>query len=146
MANRFYLLKFRSMIVDAEADGKAVWADENDDRITRVGRLIRKYRFDEIPQILNVLRGQMSIVGPRPERSEFLQELSDAIPYYPERHTVKPGITGWAQLRYVYGASQDDTAEKLKYDLYYVKNHSLFLDLVIILQTAEVMLWGKGAR
>lgn len=142
----FDLLKFRSMIVDAEADGKAVWASENDDRITRVGRLIRKFRLDELPQILNVLSGHMSIVGPRPERPEFVEELSSVIPYYVERHTVKPGITGWAQLRYVYGASEEAAREKLKYDLYYVKNHSLFLDLVIILQTAEVILWNKGAR
>ena len=142
----FSLLKFRSMIVDAEPGGHAVWASENDDRITRVGRLIRKFRLDELPQVLNVLAGQMSIVGPRPERPEFVDELSEAIPFYVERHTVKPGITGWAQLRYVYGASEEAALEKLKYDLYYVKNHSLFLDLVIILQTAEVILWGKGAR
>ena len=142
----FDLLKFRSMIVDAEADGQAVWASENDARITRVGRLIRKFRFDEVPQIFNVFRGHMSIVGPRPERPEFVEALSETIPYYFERHTVKPGITGWAQLRYVYGASEEAATEKLKYDLYYVKNHSLFLDLVIILQTAEVILWGKGAR
>ena len=142
----FDVLKFRSMIVNAEADGQAVWARENDDRITRVGGLIRKVRLDELPQIFNVLRGQMSIVGPRPERPEFVEELSESIPYYVERHTVKPGITGWAQLRYVYGASEEAALEKLKYDLYYVKNHSMFLDLVIILQTVEVILWGKGAR
>lgn len=142
----FDLLKFRSMVVDAEADGRAVWASENDARITCVGRFIRKFRLDELPQILNVLRGHMSIVGPRPERPEFVEELSESIPYYVERHTVKPGITGWAQLRYVYGASEEAAAEKLKYDLYYVKNHSLFLDLVIILQTAEIILWSKGAR
>ncbi len=142
----FRVLKFRSMVVDAEADGKAVWATENDERITRVGRLIRTLRFDELPQIFNVLRGQMSIVGPRPERPEFVDKLSESIPYYAERHTVKPGVTGWAQLRYSYGASEEDAAEKLQYDLYYVKNHTLLRDLVIILQTAEVVLWGKGAR
>jgi sugar transferase (PEP-CTERM system associated) len=144
--NPFNVLKFRSMVVNAEADGKAVWASENDTRVTRVGRLIRTLRFDELPQILNVLRGQMSIVGPRPERPQFVEQLSESIPYYAERHTVKPGVTGWAQLRYSYGASEEDAAEKLQYDLYYVKNHSLLLDLVIILQTLEVILWGKGAR
>lgn len=142
----FDVLKFRSMIVDAEADGQAVWACENDSRITRVGALIRKLRFDELPQIFNILRGQMSFVGPRPERPEFVEHLSESIPYYSERHTVQPGLTGWAQLRYSYGASEEDAAEKLQYDLYYVKNHTLLLDLMIILQTAEVILWGKGAR
>ena len=142
----FAVLKFRSMVVDAEADGKAVWATKNDDRVTKVGRIIRTLRLDELPQIFNVLRGQMSIVGPRPERPEFVDRLSETIPYYAERHTVKPGVTGWAQLRYSYGASEEDAAEKLQYDLYYVKNHTLLLDLVIILQTAEVVLWGKGAR
>ena len=142
----FAVLKFRSMVVDAEADGKAVWATKNDNRVTKVGRIIRTLRLDELPQIFNVLRGQMSIVGPRPERPEFVDRLSETIPYYAERHTVKPGVTGWAQLRYSYGASEEDAAEKLQYDLYYVKNHTLLLDLVIILQTAEVVLWGKGAR
>ncbi len=146
LGSRFDLLKFRSMTVDAEADGRAVWASENDQRITRVGSLIRKLRFDELPQIINVLKGEMSIVGPRPERPEFVRALSASIPFYAERHTVKPGLTGWAQLRYAYGASEEEAAEKLKYDLYYVKNHSLFLDLVIILQTAEIILWAKGAR
>lgn len=142
----FNVLKFRSMVVNAEADGKAVWATENDNRVTRVGRVIRKLRLDELPQIFNVLPGQMSIVGPRPERPEFVDKLSESIPYYAERHTVKPGVTGWAQLRYSYGASEEDAAEKLKYDLYYVKNHTMLLDLLIILQTVEVMLWSKGAR
>lgn len=142
----FAVLKFRSMVVNAEADGKAVWATENDDRVTRVGKIIRMLRFDELPQVFNVLRGQMSIVGPRPERPEFVERLSETIPYYAERHTVKPGVTGWAQLRYSYGASEEDAAEKLQYDLYYVKNHTLLLDLVIVLQTIEVILWGKGAR
>ena len=111
-----------------------------------MGNVIRKLRLDELPQIFNVLPGQMSIVGPRPERPEFVDQLSESIPYYAERHTVKPGVTGWAQLRYSYGASEEDAAEKLKYDLYYVKNHTMLLDLLIILQTVEVMLWSKGAR
>ncbi len=142
----FQVLKFRSMREDAESDGKAVWAEEEDPRVTRIGRLIRKYRLDELPQAFNVIRGQMSLVGPRPERPEFVDELSESIPYYSERHTVKPGVTGWAQLRYSYGSSEEDTVQKLQYDLYYVKNHNLFLDLTIILQTVEVILWGKGAR
>lgn len=142
----FNVLKFRSMVVDAESDGRAVWAVQNDKRITRVGRFIRKMRIDELPQMFNVLRGQMSIVGPRPERPEFVEQFSKCVSYYSERHTVKPGITGWAQLRYSYGASEHDAVEKLQYDLYYVKNHSLLLDFLIILQTAEVVLWGKGAR
>ncbi|MEX2123373.1 MAG: TIGR03013 family XrtA/PEP-CTERM system glycosyltransferase [Woeseia sp.] len=142
----FNVLKFRSMIEGAEADGEARWAEENDLRITRAGAALRKLRFDELPQIFNVLRGEMSLVGPRPERPEFVSELTRSIPFYNERHTVKPGITGWAQLKYQYGSCQHDAIEKLQYDLYYVKNHSLLLDVVIMLQTAEVILWGKGAR
>ena len=142
----FYVLKFRSMAVDAEAEGKAVWAEENDSRITRVGSILRNYRLDELPQVWNVLRGQMSIVGPRPERPEFVADLQESIPYYSERHIVKPGITGWAQLRYTYGATEEDAMEKLQYELYYIKNHSLMLDIIIILQTVEVILWSKGAR
>lgn len=142
----FQLLKFRSMQVNAEKDGKAVWASQNDSRVTKVGRFIRKYRLDELPQIVNVLVGQMSLVGPRPERPEFVSELSESIPYYDVRHTIKPGITGWAQLRYPYGASAEDAMRKLQYELYYVKNQNLLLDLVIMLQTVEVMIWGKGAR
>jgi sugar transferase (PEP-CTERM system associated) len=142
----FQVLKFRSMTVNAEADGKAVWAEENDTRITRVGNFLRFSRLDELPQVFNVLRGHMSLVGPRPERPEFVQELRECIPYYSERHSVKPGVTGWAQLRYSYGASKEDAIEKLQYDLYYIKNQSLMLDLLIILQTVEVVLWGKGAR
>jgi sugar transferase (PEP-CTERM system associated) len=142
----FNVLKFRSMSVDAEADGKAVWASENDARVTWVGRHLRSSRLDELPQIFNVVAGQMSLVGPRPERPEFVQELEKTIPYYGERHAVKPGVTGWAQLRYCYGASEEDAIEKLQYDLYYIKNQSLMLDIMIILQTAEVVLWGKGAR
>lgn len=140
------VLKFRSMCVDAEADGKAVWAGENDSRVTRVGRFIRKVRIDELPQLINVLCGSMSMVGPRPERPEFVKQLSESVPYYAERHCLKPGLTGWAQLRYNYGSSKEDAIEKLQYDLYYLKNNNLLLDLVIMLQTAEVILWGKGAR
>ena len=142
----FDVLKFRSMREDAEKDGVARWAQTDDDRITRVGRIIRKLRIDELPQAINVLRGEMSFVGPRPERPSFVEQLSEEIPYYALRHSVKPGITGWAQLRYAYGASVKDAEEKLKYDLYYVKNHSLMFDLLVLLQTVEVILFGKGAR
>jgi len=142
----FRVRKFRSMRTDAEKDGKARWASANDDRVTRVGSFIRKVRLDELPQLYNVLRGDMSFVGPRPERPEFVQHLGQSIPYYDERHSVKPGITGWAQLCYPYGASDQDAIEKLQYDLYYVKHHSLAFDLLILVQTAEVILFGKGAR
>ena len=142
----FSVLKFRSMRTDAESDGKARWAATDDKRVTRVGAIIRKYRIDELPQIINVLRGEMSFVGPRPERPEFVGGLLENLPYYGERHQVKPGLTGWAQICYPYGASEKDAFQKLEYDLYYVKNHSLLLDLTILLQTAEVVLWGKGAR
>ena len=142
----FTVLKFRSMRTDAEKDGKAVWAQKDDDRITTVGRVIRKLRIDELPQVFNVLRGDMSFVGPRPERPCFVADLSKQIPYFGLRHCVKPGITGWAQLRYAYGASVEDSAEKLKFDLYYAKNHSLVFDLMILMQTVEVVLFGKGAR
>jgi len=142
----FPVLKFRSMTVNAEADGKAVWATKDDNRVTRVGNSLRKSRLDEFPQLLNVLRGQMSLVGPRPERPEFVEELQKKIPYYSERHSVRPGVTGWAQLKYSYGASEEDALEKLQFDLYYIKNQSLMLDIMIILQTVEVVLWGKGAR
>lgn len=142
----FDVLKIRSMSEDAESDGVAVWATKNDSRITKVGGFLRKLRLDELPQIFNVLRGQMSIVGPRPERPEFVEQLQEKIPYYSERHVVKPGVTGWAQLKYSYGASEEDAAEKLQYDLYYIKNQTFLLDILIILQTVEVVLWGKGAR
>lgn len=142
----FTIYKFRSMTVTAEEDGVARWASKNDARITRVGSIIRKVRLDELPQIFNVLRGDMSFVGPRPERPEFIRQLEETIPYYRERHRVKPGLTGWAQIRYQYGSSERDAFEKLQYDLYYVKNHGIFLDLLILLTTAEVVLWGKGAR
>jgi sugar transferase (PEP-CTERM system associated) len=141
----FDVLKFRSMRLDAEQHG-AVYASRNDPRVTRVGAVMRKARIDELPQLLNVLRGEMSFVGPRPERPEFVSELEQRIPYYRERHAVKPGITGWAQLCYPYGSSEKDTIEKLQYDLYYVKNRSLLFDLAILVQTVEVVLWGKGAR
>jgi sugar transferase (PEP-CTERM system associated) len=141
----FEVLKFRSMKQDAEKNG-AQWAQQNDNRITFVGRAIRKCRIDELPQVFNVLRGDMSFVGPRPERPEFVEGFNERIPYYRERHRVKPGITGWAQLCYPYGADENDTFNKLQYDLYYVKNYSLFLDLSIMFNTVEVILWGKGAR
>jgi sugar transferase (PEP-CTERM system associated) len=142
----FDVLKFRSMRVDAEQPGEARWATANDPRVTRVGDVIRKTRLDELPQLWNVLRGDMSFVGPRPERPEFVEQLEQTIPYYRERHAVKPGITGWAQLCYPYGASEKDAREKLQYDLYYVKHRSLIFDLAILVQTVEVVLWGKGAR
>jgi sugar transferase (PEP-CTERM system associated) len=142
----FDLLKFRSMRADAEREGKAIWAQLNDPRVTRVGALIRKLRIDELPQILNVLAGHMSLVGPRPERPEFVKELSTKIPYYAQRHAVKPGITGWAQICYPYGSSDHDALQKLQYDLYYIKNNSFLFDLAIIVQTAEVVFMGKGAR
>jgi sugar transferase (PEP-CTERM system associated) len=142
----FELLKFRSMRVDAEQDGVPQWARAGDDRVTVVGRIIRTLRIDELPQIFNILRGDMSLVGPRPERPEFVKDLSEKIPFYSERHRVKPGLAGWAQLNYPYGSNERDAIEKLQYDLYYVKNHSLFLDFSILVQTAEVVLWGKGAR
>jgi lipopolysaccharide/colanic/teichoic acid biosynthesis glycosyltransferase len=138
-------LKFRSMRTDAEKDG-AVWARANDERVTRVGRLIRKTRLDELPQIFNVLVGDMSFVGPRPERPEFVEELKRRIPFYGLREAVKPGITGWAQIRYPYGASVEDARNKLEYDLYYLKNGSPFLDLGIIFHTVRHVLLGRGAR
>ena len=144
--HEFDVLKFRSMRVDAESDGKPRWATGSDDRTTRVGRFIRKVRIDELPQIFNVLRGDMSFVGPRPERPLFVAQLAESIPYYDERHCAKPGITGWAQVCYPYGSSEKDAIEKLQYDLYYVKNHSLFFDMMILLQTVEVVLLGKGGR
>lgn len=142
----FNLMKFRSMRTDAEEDGVPRWAAVNDNRVTRVGAFIRHTRIDEIPQIFNVLRGEMSFIGPRPERPYFVEELRQAIPYYFERHRVKPGISGWAQLNYPYGASVDDAKEKFQYDLYYIKNYSLFLDLIVLIQTARVVLWPDGVR
>jgi sugar transferase (PEP-CTERM system associated) len=142
----FTLYKLRSMRKDAERSGTAQWATANDDRTTRVGRFIRRCRIDELPQLLNVFKGEMSFVGPRPERPVFVDQLVRQVPYYSLRHSVKPGITGWAQVRYAYGASVDDAVEKLQHDLYYVKNHSLFMDIMILVATVEVVLWAKGAR
>jgi exopolysaccharide biosynthesis polyprenyl glycosylphosphotransferase len=142
----FFIHKLRSMRTDAERDGKPRWAGANDDRVTRVGRILRKTRIDELPQLWNVLRGDMSFVGPRPERPFFVEQLIEDIPYYDVRHSLKPGITGWSQVRYPYGASVEDALAKLQYDLYYVKNHSLFLDLLILVETVQVVLLGKGAR
>ena len=142
----FTVFKLRSMQQDAERDGKATWATVNDVRVTRVGRLLRRARIDELPQLFNVLRGEMSFVGPRPERPEFVAMLTEQIPFYAVRHSVKPGLTGWAQVRYSYGATVEQSVRKLEYDLYYVKNHTLLLDLVILLETVRVVLLGEGAR
>jgi sugar transferase (PEP-CTERM system associated) len=142
----FKIIKFRSMSVNAESGGRAVWAVKNDPRVTRVGTFIRKVRIDELPQAFNVLVGDMSFVGPRPERPEFVQNLQRTIPFYAERHFAKPGITGWAQVRYPYGASEDDAREKLGYDLFYVSNHSLVFDFMILLQTVEIVLFRIGSR
>lgn len=141
----FELIKLRSMRLDAEAGG-AQWAMQNDPRVTRIGRFIRKVRIDELPQAWSVLKGEMSFVGPRPERPEFVSDLEDKLPFYAERHMVKPGITGWAQINYPYGASIEDSRQKLEYDLYYAKNYTPFLDLLILLQTLRVVLWHEGAR
>lgn len=141
----FRVHKFRSMRIDAEKDG-AVWASQNDTRVTKVGDFIRKVRIDELPQIFNVLNGTMAFVGPRPERPVFVEQLSEKIPFYSERHRVKPGLTGWAQLCFAYADNEEDTREKLRYDLYYIKNQSLLLDLLIIIQTVEVVLFKKGSR
>ncbi len=143
---KFNILKLRSMRADAEAGGEAVWAAKNDPRITRVGNFIRKVRIDELPQAWTVLKGEMSFVGPRPERPQFVEDLQTKMPFYTERHIVKPGITGWAQINYPYGASTEDARHKLEYDLYYAKNYTPFLDLLIILQTIRVVLWPEGAR
>ena len=142
----FQVHKFRSMVADAEKRSGPVWASENDDRITRVGHVIRKLRIDELPQLWNVLRGEMSFVGPRPERAYFIEQLEKEIPYYSERLTVKPGLTGWAQVSYPYGASVEDAIEKLNYDLFYTKNMSFLLDMLIVFRTVKIVLFGKGAR
>jgi sugar transferase (PEP-CTERM system associated) len=141
----FALIKLRSMRTDAEKDG-AKWAQKNDPRVTRIGKLIRKLRIDELPQAWSVLKGEMSFVGPRPEVPTFVDDLEEKLPYYAERHMVKPGITGWAQINYPYGASIEDSRHKLEYDLYYAKNYTPFLDLLILLQTLRVVLWNEGAR
>ncbi len=142
----FRVIKFRSMRRDAEKDGKPKWAQSNDDRVTRFGRFMRKTRIDELPQLINVLKGEMSMVGPRPERPYFVDQLTEEIPFYAVRHCVKPGVTGWAQVRYQYGASVDDALQKLQYDLYYVKNHTLFLDSLVLCETVRVVLTGQGAH
>ena len=142
----FTVFKFRSMARDAEGDGRATWATHNDPRVTRVGKLLRRTRVDELPQLWNVLKGDMSFVGPRPERPEFVAMLTEQIPFYAVRHSVKPGLTGWAQVRYSYGATVEQSIRKLEYDLYYVKNHTLMLDLVVLLETVRVVLLGEGAR
>jgi sugar transferase (PEP-CTERM system associated) len=142
----FLCTKFRSMRVDAEKDGVARWAQAKDPRVTRVGNFIRKMRIDELPQLINVLRGEMSLVGPRPERPSFVAQLKESIRFYDVRHSVKPGLTGWAQVRYSYGASVEDASRKLQFDLYYVKNHSLFLDLLILVETVRVVLFREGAH
>ena len=142
----FQVLKFRSMGLDAEKDGQAVWAQSGDSRVTRIGKVIRNTRLDELPQLFNVLKGDMSFVGPRPERPEFVKDLAQEIPYYDMRHRVKPGLMGWAQLKYPYGASVEDASNKLRYDLYYIKNQHVLLDLMIVLQSVEVILLGKGVR
>lgn len=142
----FRIYKFRSMRTDAEKGGKAIWAKKNDNRVTRVGAIIRNTRLDELPQLYNVIKGEMSFVGPRPERPEFVKDLSEKLDHYEIRHTVKPGLMGWAQLKYPYGASVEDAKNKLEYDLYYTKNHSLLMDLLIMIQTVEVVLLGKGVH
>jgi len=140
----FTLHKFRSMGIDAEADSGAVWSQDGDTRVTRVGRFLRKMRLDELPQLWNVMRGDMSLVGPRPERPEFIQQLTQQIPYYGQRHIVKPGLTGWAQVRYAYGSSVEDAMEKLQYDLFYIKHMSLGMDLLIALSTVKTVLSRRG--
>ncbi len=142
----FKVYKFRSMVAGAEKKGQAIWAQKNDPRVTRIGKFIRKFRVDELPQLFNVLRGEMSIVGPRPERPEFVHRLATSIPFYDNRHLILPGITGWAQVVYPYGASEDDAREKLRYDLYYVKHMSLFFDAMILLTTIRTVLFGRGGR
>jgi lipopolysaccharide/colanic/teichoic acid biosynthesis glycosyltransferase len=142
----FVVLKFRTMHKDAEKDGTPRWATVRDNRTTGIGRFLRQCRLDELPQLLNVLRGEMSFVGPRPERPAFVSMLTEKIPFYAVRHSVKPGITGWAQVRYTYGASVEDAGMKLEYDLYYVKNNTFLLDLQILLETVRVVLLQEGAR
>ncbi len=144
--NTFRVIKFRSMRTDAEGDGVARWAAKNDSRITKVGHFIRQTRIDELPQLFNIIQGHMSFVGPRPERPSFVEQLAKGIPFYSMRHRVNPGLTGWAQICYPYGASDKDAREKLQYDLYYIKNFSLFLDCLVLLQTVHTVIWGRGAR
>jgi sugar transferase (PEP-CTERM system associated) len=146
MGRCFEVLKLRSMNVDAEKANGAQWATENDPRVTRIGGFLRKYRLDELPQFVNVIRGEMSFVGPRPERPYFVEELRKTIPYYDERHSVRPGLTGWAQVQYAYGSSIEDAFNKLEYDLFYLQNMSLTFDLAIIIQTVRIVLGGRGGR
>ena len=141
----FVLTKFRSMRVDAEQDGP-VWAIKGDDRTTRVGRIIRKIRLDEVPQFLNILKGEMNFVGPRPERPHFVAQLAHEVPYYEQRHLIAPGLTGWAQIKYPYGSSIEDARQKLQYDLFYIKNQSLVLDAIIMFETIKIILFGRGAQ
>lgn len=141
----FTIMKFRSMRIDAEPEGPK-WAEKDDPRITRVGKIIRKLRIDELPQFINILRGEMTFVGPRPERPEFVEQLQKQIPYYSQRHLVKPGLTGWAQIRYPYCSSVEDAVQKLQYDLYYIKNQSLMLDMITLFETSRIVLFGRGAR
>ncbi len=140
------MLKFRTMVVNAEENGGPVWAREQDPRVTRLGAFMRKFRLDELPQLINVFCGDMSFIGPRPERPEFVKSLSEQIPYYDLRHTVKPGISGWAQVNFRYGASVEDTVEKLQYDLYYIKHMSIALDCRIFLKTIRIVINGFGGR
>ena len=140
----FWLVKFRSMVQDAEKDG-AKWAEKEDTRITKVGNFLRKSRLDELPQLWNVLKGEMSFIGPRPERPEFVRELEKQIPFYQTRHLIKPGLTGWAQINFPYGASVEDAMEKLQYDLYYIKHRSLVLDFGVVLKTIKIVL-SRGGR
>ncbi len=142
----FNVIKFRSMKTDAEKDGKPIWAKSEDDRVTRVGRVIRKIRVDEIPQFWNIIKGEMSFVGPRPERPHFVEQLAREIPFYEHRHLAAPGLTGWAQIKYPYGASVEDARQKLQYDLYYIKNQSLPLDLIIVFETVKTVLFSRGGR
>ena len=142
----FWILKFRSMVQTAEKPGEACWASRGDSRVTRIGHVLRRYRFDELPQLLNVLKGEMSLVGPRPERPQFVRQLAQRVPLYIERHSMKPGITGWAQVNYAYADSIEDSLTKLEYDLFYIKNWSLFLDIVIFIQTVRIVALGEGAR
>ena len=143
---RFKIIKFRSMRTDAEEASGPVWAEESDPRVTRVGRIIRKLRLDELPQFVNVIRGDMNFVGPRPERPVFVEQLGELVPYYSQRHLVKPGLTGWAQIKFPYGSTVDDAIEKLRYDLYYIKNQTLLLDLGIIFETIKIVIFGRGGR
>jgi lipopolysaccharide/colanic/teichoic acid biosynthesis glycosyltransferase len=142
----FQLIKFRTMVQDAENGTGPVWAGTNDPRVTRVGRYLRRYRIDELPQFLNVLKGEMNLVGPRPERPEFVKTLEKEIPYYSLRHTIKPGVTGWGQVKHSYSGNIDESREKLAYDLFYIKNRTFMFELYILFKTVKVLLLGRGSR